>query len=52
VLAAQSDETQAVARLARALVRSTPEAGSADRVALLVALAKILEGQAGGRRPR
>jgi GAF domain-containing protein len=49
VLAGQSDETQAVARLAQALAR-TPGAASADRVALLVALANILEGPAGGQR--
>jgi GAF domain-containing protein len=50
VLAGQSDEIQAVARLAQVLTRSTSDAESADRVALLVALAKILERQVGGRR--
>ena len=49
VLAGESDETQAVARLAQALARATPEAASADRVALLGALTKVLELQAGAR---
>jgi GAF domain-containing protein len=49
VLAGESDETQAVARLAQALARATPEAASADRVALLGALTKILDLQAGAR---
>jgi GAF domain-containing protein len=43
VLAGEPDEIQAVARLAEALTRATPEAAGADRVALLVALANVLQ---------
>jgi GAF domain-containing protein len=43
VLAGESDEIQIVSRLAQALARSTP--ATAERVALLVALANVLESQ-------
>lgn len=52
VLAGESDETQAVARLAGVLARSTTEPAASDRVALLESLARILEGQADGRSRR
>jgi GAF domain-containing protein len=52
VLAGTNDETQAVARLARALAGSTSEAAAADRVALLDALARILEHDGDGRSRR
>ena len=52
VLAGESDETQAVARLAGVLARSTTEPAASDRVALLESLTRILEGQADGRSRR
>ncbi len=47
VLAGEPDEIQAVARLAETLAGTTSEAGRADQVALLAALAKVLQGRAG-----
>jgi GAF domain-containing protein len=45
VLAGESDEVQAVAQLAEALARATPDAAAADRVALLLALTNVLQGK-------
>jgi GAF domain-containing protein len=45
VLAGETDEIQVVSRLAEALARSTPAAAGAERVALLTALANVLDGQ-------
>ena len=47
VLAGEPDEIQAVARLAETLVGTSSGAGRADQVALLAALAKVLQGRAG-----
>jgi GAF domain-containing protein len=52
VLSGTADETRAVARLARALARPASEATAADRVALLDALARILEGDPDRRARR